>query len=167
MNAAQPITAGPRVTSSFSRPLATLGLIAMGLGLAWFMVCIGYVLVVALLDAALCPPLERQGNFGQFGFLILLIAPMLLLCGISFGLIPFMRWWVWALCFIFIFSVSYFLTGRVAEFHHNPLHVTSVALFLVGILLCVCGILARFVYRYIEFCESDIVPQKSGNGRHR
>ena len=146
---------GPSVSSSFSRPLAAIGLAATGFFIALFFLIIGYVLLIALLDETLCPPLERQGNFGQFGFLIILIAPLFLLSGTSFGLIPFLRWWIWAICFLIIFSVMYFLTGLLEPWHYNLLHVTNVAIYLTGFVLLMCGLLARCIYRFIERGESE------------
>jgi hypothetical protein len=155
MNANQPDAAGPRVVSSFSRPLSAIGLVAAGIFLAWFMLGIGYFVLVGLLDATCCPPLEAQGNFGQFGFLIILIAPMILICGSTFCLIPFLRWWIWAFCFAIIFGVSYLVTGFIEPWHYNQLHVTNIAIYLTGLFLCLCGILARIIYRYIELRELD------------
>ncbi len=154
MRVTQP-SAGPHVSSSFSRPLCAIGLAASGVFIALFFLAIGYAVLVGLLDATCCPPLEAQGNFGQFGFLIILIAPMLLLCGTSFVLIPFLRWWVWALCFLLLFGLLYILTGFVEPWHYNLLHVTNVALYLTGIFLCLIGITARFIYRYIEGRELE------------
>ena len=155
MRVTQLTAAGPQVASSFSRPICAIGLAATGIGIAWFFLGIGYVVLVGLLDATCCPPLEAQANFGQFGFFIIIIAPMLLLCGTSFVLIPFLRWWLWALCFVLIFAVPYFLTGIIEAWHCNWLHVTNVALYLTGMILCVLGTISRFIYRYFELRELD------------
>ncbi len=104
---------------------AVIGAVAIGYG---------YIFVVGALEVTLAPPLEPLGNYGQFGFVILVSMPCGFLCGASFALLPCIRFRYWLPGFA-AFGVG------VSTFCGRPGDVLHAA----AMLLCVLVALAAFI----------------------
>lgn len=90
-----------------SRLLEAICLVFLGAFFSLIYSVLGLILVTAFLDAHFCPPLQPQENFGQFGMLIFVVGPGMLLLAISWGFIPYCNvsaWLVFALVTLVVVS---------------------------------------------------------------
>lgn len=144
------MASGPSVTSGFSRSVGVVVLVSTGILFSLITSFVGIVLLVGLLDATCCPPLFPLGNFGQFGIFVILAMPVFVLGGVCFGLIPFLRWWIWVISYVFIFALGATGIGLFGVWAPEPHPVVNVAVCLAGLVHCASGIACRGIYAYLE-----------------
>lgn len=134
-----------QIDSSYSSPMTAIGLAFSGAIICALLCSFGYLAVVFLLESEFCPPLNPQGNFGQFGFYVAIFGFAGLFYGASFGLIPFIPFWAWLLLFglLFVFTLS-------LDFWTDPLDVHLFAMFVIATLIAILGLVTSILVRFFE-----------------
>ncbi|WP_147868526.1 hypothetical protein [Stieleria maiorica] len=69
---------------------------------------IGHLLTFMILEDSFSPPLQAQGNMGQFGFLTVYVGFFGGLAGLSLGLIPYTRFLGWFPVFLLVAFLAAF-----------------------------------------------------------
>jgi hypothetical protein len=90
----------------------------LGALIASFVFSFGFVLLEGILDLFLTPPLMRVGNYGQFGFVIVIFGMFGFVGGLTCGLVPILGRTLWIPIFltVMILFLMYGYNVKTAEF---------------------------------------------------
>lgn len=114
---------------------------AFGAAFCGLLFSVGYATAVLMLEGMFVPPLNAA-NFGQFGLLVIYLGVMGAICGLTFAMIPFLRFrrWLPIYCLLlYVLTFDNVQGDQLAE-------TTSVAICVVAALLIFAAGLASVLY---------------------